>query len=1056
MKTLRILLLAAVSLQAFSLFCAAQPAAQSATITGRVLNVATGLYLRNAEVRLAGTNNYVFTEDDGSYAIAVPAGEVTLTASYSGVLPATSTITATPGAANVLNFDLQPLIVATAAATAAAAATTEATGPVVVLDRFEVTAEREGQARAIMDQRAAINAVTIIAADNYGAVTMGSLGEVLKYMPGISIEYDDTDATGARIGGLPSKYTTAALDGVAVSTSGRSVNLADLTAIGVETIEFIQTLTASMDAGAAAGRLNFVTKDPFSRKSTQLRYQFGMNGHSTALNLGRSYLPDDRRHYLAMPGGQINYGGVFFKRRFAIELNLSYNASFNFPQQHNVAYSYRNPDPNVTPDLDYISAAPVITELYWRAVPELLDKYAGNLNLGFKLTPSLTFSVRSGFNYDVRDTMNLVAYLRAWRGGSGPDYYSPTSTIDQIDSTLMHWVVNGTGDSRSRFQSSYNHRKHEIFTRFATPRLTYKRKDLTIDFNTGYTGTRKRRRDTEHGFFRSANGVLSNVSWVADRPSADSPTWTLEQTGGDPWSVPNNWSKRDFYGDGVMTGPELTQTKQYVGGLDVAYARRILGVPVTFKAGGIIRHNNHKYRYEDTRYTYLGPTGRPQEAPIPYAQNYLFNFPLGGKGGNISDQGWRVDDTYTLYRIFQEHPDWFTGTYDNLRRKITGRRDLTEDINAGYFELNARYNRLRLNLGARGENTGVETQVQARRTGEEVAAAGHPVDANGAATTEEGVRYQYYDGERITRTKSYTNFFFSGGLKYEITPNLQAQLSASQSILRPDYDNLSGTVTLDTNDFYILIPNASLKPEYMTKYYASLSYKFEPAGTLQLSAYRMDIKDKQIRNIEIDINEAERILGYPLRDSVSGAPSGDSGGNDEPDDFSEGTLYYTTINSPSLLSVYGLTLEYNQQLVFLPGLLKGLSFFSSVTLSSIQGSQIDEDKIGQVRKSANGGFRYSYARFHVQLRGTWNDDTLAAVTRPVTGYYHFLNDHQYEKARLIVDLSGGFKLSNRYEITFSVRNLFNSPRVWYSNDAGRLSRYTLGGSYVNVSLKGSF
>ena len=1046
----QVFLLASFCLQAFSLSAADAPA--SATITGRVLNVATGLYLKNAEVRVAGSDNYVYTGEDGSYAITVPAGTVELTASYTGVQTATASIdaSASPGANNVLNFELQPLIVDPAAAS-------DATGPVVLLDRFVVTTDREGQAKAIMDQRAAINAVTIISADNFGDITMDSIGEILKYMPGVSIEYGDTDATGARIGGLDSKYTTAALDGVAISTVDRAVDLTTLSATGIETIEFVQTLTANMDAGSAAGRLNFRTKDPFSRRGRQLRYSFGMNGHSTALDLGRAWLPDDRKHALVLPHAQINYGGLFFGRRLAVELDLSHNGSFNFPQRHITGYSYRNPDPEVNPGIDFATAGPVIVDLQWRPVPQIVNRYAGTLNIGYKFTHGLTFSMRGGFFHEERETFALSTLLRAYHT-SGVNTYRPTTAIDPIRSSLTHWVVNGDGDTRSRIASEYAHEDHTNLTLFATPRLTYKRGSLSVDLYGGYTGRVGRSRDTDKGFFRASNSYMSNVSWVADRPSSDSPAWTLIQTAGDPWGSPVNWSKREFYNLGIRSLAARSETNQYAGGLDAAYALRVLGMPVTLKAGGLVRRNDYNYWQKDSRYNYLGATGRPQEAVIPFSQNYIYDFPLGGKGGNISDQGWRVDDTYALYDIYREHPDWFTGTLDNLRRALTTRRDLSEEISAAYFELNSRVNRLRLNLGARFENTSVETRQVRRRTGSEVAAAGHPVnESSGNATTEEGILYQYYNGERFTRRSSYSNFFLSGGFKYDITRNLEAQLSASQSILRPDYRNLSGTVSYDENNEIVLIPNATLKPEYMNKYYAGLHWRLEPAGSLRLYAYRMDIRDKQIRNIEISRDEAERIVGFPLGDSQ--VPDGETGaddGGEAGEVFDDGTIYRTTINSPSRLSVYGVTLEYSQQLTFLPGYLKGLSVFGSVTWSTINGSQIDEDKIGQVKRSANGGMRYRLGRMHFQLRGTWNDSFLAAVTRPGVDRFYFLNDHQYEKARLIVDFSGGFKITSRCEITFSVRNLLDSPRIWYSNTPDRLSRYTLGGSYVNVSVKGSF
>ena len=1017
---------------------AATAPAQNVTVTGRVFSVATDSYLQNAEVRVTGAENYVYTGADGSYSISVPAGAVSLTASYSGARSMTASLTAAPSTPNILNFDLQPVIVDAAAA----ATPDDPAGPVVVLDRFEVTADREGQARAIMDQRAAINAVTIIAADNYGDVTMGSLGEVLKYLPGISLEYGEAEAEGVRIGGLPSKYTTVAFDGVGISTNDRSVNLNTLTSTGIETIEFIQTLTASMDAGAAAGRLNFRTRDPFSRRGRQIRYQFGLNGHGSALSWGGAYLPDDHKHNLILPSAQIGYGDLFFNKRLAIDLNLSYNGTYNLVERHMVTYTYRNPGV-INPNYDLLGDEPVIAALMWRPHIQLVNRYGGNLNIGYKLTPALTLSVQSGFAYEQRETYSLGTALRAYNSGGAYVKYSPIAGIDRIESTPTHWVVNPTGAAASaspRLSLDYTHRDITTTTKFVTPRLAYKRDNFSAEIYGGYTSSTVRYRDTDKGFFFSSNAHVSNMSWVANRPSIGSPTWTLSQPQGDSWAKLENWGKRDNASYGIQSRPIHQTNDQYVGGLDLAYVRNVFGMPVTFKAGGLFRSNDYNYRAWDNRYNYLGPTGIPQEAPLPYTQNYAWHISLNGKSGNVNDQGWRVNNTYAIHDIYREHPEWFApDAYSNLLRDITRKRDLTEDISAGYFELNSRVNRLRFNLGARIEKTEVETLFQRRRTNAEVAADG--LDPG----TVEGLLYQYYYGERDKRTNSYTNAFLSGGLKYDITRNLQAQLSASQSIMRPDYVNLSGVITYDEDlETTVTVPNGTLKPEYMTKFFAGLNLRLEPAGILSLYAYRMDIKDKQIRDVTISREEAEAIVGYPLLDETAS------------EEEEGGSTFRTTINSPSRLSVYGVTLEYNQQLKFLPGYLKGLSVFSSVTLSSIRGVQIDEDRIGQVKKSASGGLRYRVGRVHIQLRGTWQGPYLFSVTRPVDTNYAFLDDHLYEKARLIVDLSGGFKLTNRCELTFSIRNLADSPRILYSNVPGRLAYYWVPGTIWNVSLKGSF
>src|SRR5690606_19328562 len=68
-----------------------------------------------------------------------------------------------------------------------------------------VTAARSGIASALAEQRAALNAKSVVPADNFGALTMGDVGEFMKSMPGLSLDYTEVDATQVRIGGLDPK-----------------------------------------------------------------------------------------------------------------------------------------------------------------------------------------------------------------------------------------------------------------------------------------------------------------------------------------------------------------------------------------------------------------------------------------------------------------------------------------------------------------------------------------------------------------------------------------------------------------------------------------------------------------------------------------------------------------------------------------------------------------------------------------------------------------------------------------------------------------------------------
>src|SRR5262245_60143268 len=62
----------------------AQPAG-TGSISGRILNPATGEYVRNVEVSVRGTTLTTVSADDGSYRITgVPAGEAVVVVNYTG------------------------------------------------------------------------------------------------------------------------------------------------------------------------------------------------------------------------------------------------------------------------------------------------------------------------------------------------------------------------------------------------------------------------------------------------------------------------------------------------------------------------------------------------------------------------------------------------------------------------------------------------------------------------------------------------------------------------------------------------------------------------------------------------------------------------------------------------------------------------------------------------------------------------------------------------------------------------------------------------------------
>ena len=165
--------------------CALLPAlaaAQSAvgTVTGRILNPATGEYVRNAQIRVEGTNLLAVSENGGLYTLpGLPVGTVRLSVIYTGYRTETASVQITAGGVAVKNFELVSSL--------AAAPARDESGT-VRLEKFVISTDREGNAKAIMEQRSSMNITNSVASDVFGDVAEGNVGEFLKHMPGVELD----------------------------------------------------------------------------------------------------------------------------------------------------------------------------------------------------------------------------------------------------------------------------------------------------------------------------------------------------------------------------------------------------------------------------------------------------------------------------------------------------------------------------------------------------------------------------------------------------------------------------------------------------------------------------------------------------------------------------------------------------------------------------------------------------------------------------------------------------------------------------------------------------
>ena len=505
---------------------------------------------------------------------------------------------------------------------------------------------------------------------------------------------------------------------------------------------------------------------------------------------------------------------------------------------------------------------------------------------------------------------------------------------------------------------------------------------------------------------------------MAERPNTNSSEWHVTQLSGRPWGDIANWGRDDLYANNAVSTARSGQSQVFTGYVDARRTLTLAGQPVLFLAGVKSRLTTFGNTWGGTqRWTFVGPRGTLAAQTDPSAvlideDRHHFD---PKQGGNVPSLYFPWPDSNAMASLFQKSPEQFVpDTVANFTNAFTTPRSVQEQVDAGYVEANTRWRDLRFNLGVRQERTRTIGRTMDVLPAAVVRAAGY------TAGTIPYVVYQYRNGARPATYGGYDNTFFSGGVKYSVTPNLVLQAAASQSIGRPNYDAIAGIISINEALQRVTLPNANLKPETSDKYFLSAQYYLEPAGTLTVSAYKLIVKN----------------LG-----TLSAPVSAAEAGYDDDPEFT-GYTFLRAANAPDTRRIKGIDVEYSQQLVFLPGWLRGFSVFGSLS-HTVPDRQLTDI----FTKSANGGLRYGNSRFNSQLRFTWTTARITSITAART---------QWERERLMFDLSGGFKLNRTYELTLSCRNVLNQALETYFNAPGTIAFKDNFGAVWTLGVRGRF
>lgn len=149
-----------------------------------------------------------------------------------------------------------------------------------VLEEITINGRLEGQAKALNNQKNRLNITEIVASEQIERFPDANIGDALKRLSGINVQYDQGEARFANIRGTAPELNSITINGERVPSAEaeeRFVQLDLIPADVIETIELNKAVTPDMDADAIGGSINLVTQK--ARKGQKIKGTLG-SGYS--------------------------------------------------------------------------------------------------------------------------------------------------------------------------------------------------------------------------------------------------------------------------------------------------------------------------------------------------------------------------------------------------------------------------------------------------------------------------------------------------------------------------------------------------------------------------------------------------------------------------------------------------------------------------------------------------------------------------------------------------------------------------------------------------------
>ncbi|MDQ8179344.1 TonB-dependent receptor [Pelagicoccus sp. SDUM812005] len=1004
------------------------------SIRGQVKNLSTGKFLTNAQVVIEGTNQRAYTDEYGEYRFSnVALGDVRLTASYVGL-----------GEKSLSVFVEEGGVTAPVIALYAARAGLD-NEEVFELEAFTVDgSDFDSNAIAQQERKISSNLKLVQHADALGEIAEGNIGEFLKNMPGVAIDYVAADARSIKLRGMSADFTTVTVDGASMASAassgkGRNFELEQVSLTNIEQLEVTKLPRPDNPANSMGGSINLVSKNAFAQGGRKITYKAfanwnGIYGFDFDKSPGWT---SDSYRTKTNPSFEFGYSDVFLNDRLGASFTVSQSNQFNIQRRFNYTGDYRI----------------------------LNDGSVANERIQIQDGPKFSFRQSVAANFDYKASENTIFTLRSQVNWYDAEFnnrnYNFAIGTDMANSREGH--IEGSFTSNNNVGASVRNKKGVTTHVDLGAKHTFG--DWKIDYGFTSSIATNEYRDGSEGYVEGMSTRNFNVT--GQRLSYDFENMMVAYA--DIVAKDSSGNVLPNYGFDLSKG-RLAYLRHRPNDSEDKRSNLRLNVTRLFELGdnkgsfkfGYDRSGQHRDTINrEWRYN-VNSNSPTASKPLSDFVDEVYKDITPGFGY----PGFTWLSSIQLEDYLQANMGDFTlanstalsaqqGSYLNLDETITSYYVMGSIGFAGDKGL--------FTTGIRYEDTKVEGLSP---VGSKVVPDPTTENPNNTKTLstmwlegtgENGV----LAGEFIAANQSYDTYHPSAHLRYNLTPQLTARVSAANTIGRPSFGNMFGaaTISYDTSSFeYTLnLKNPNLTPRRSDNLDFTLEYYFGDTSLLSASVFQNDIKNFEGTTTVPMSREAMAAAGIPYQA--------------EYDDVDN--LKYTFTAGDA--TVRGLELSWNQSLdhSFIPEFFKASSIYANGTFLDLDGSFEGTDYAdftdtlpGFAKETISYGVIFDKRPFSLKFR--WN--TRGEETQSGTRNLRLVNGtvlrpRIHDEERTTLDINGDYKVNDNMSVFFSVRNAKNAPYRWIldlsevegsSTDERVLYREESYGAQWSLGVKGKF